>query len=146
MSTSTLYDRDFYAWANEQAGLLRNGKLTQADIEHIAEEIESMGKSEKRELVSRLTILLLHLLKWQFQAPKRSKSWQNSVEVQRISLDSHLRDNPSLKSVLDSSISEAYRVARLEAENETGIDKNTFPVTCPWSFDQMIAEDFWPEA
>ncbi len=146
MSTSTLYDRDFYAWANEQAGLLREGKLTQADIEHIAEEIESMGKSEKRELVSRLTILLLHLLKWQFQAPKRSKSWQNSVEVQRISLDSHLRDNPSLKSVLDSSISEAYRVARLEAENETGIDKNTFPVTCPWSFDQMIAEDFWPEA
>ncbi|MDX5929660.1 DUF29 domain-containing protein [Acidiphilium acidophilum] len=146
MSTSTLYDRDFYAWANEQAGLLREGKLTQADIEHIAEEIESMGKSEKRELVSRLTILLLHLIKWQFQAPKRSKSWQNSVEVQRISLDSHLRDNPSLKSVLDSSISEAYRVARLEAENETGIDKNTFPVTCPWSFDQMIAEDFWPEA
>ena len=146
MSTSTLYDRDFYAWANEQAGLLRDGKLTQADIEHIAEEIESMGKSEKRELVSRLTILLLHLLKWQFQAPKRSKSWQNSVEVQRISLDSHLRDNPSLKSVLDGAISEAYRVARLEAENETGIDKNTFPVTCPWSFDQMMAEDFWPEA
>ena len=146
MSTSTLYDRDFYAWANEQAGLLRAGKLTQADIEHIAEEIESMGKSEKRELVSRLTILLLHLLKWQFQAPKRSKSWQNSVEVQRISLDSHLRDNPSLKSVLDGAISEAYRVARLEAENETGIDKNTFPVTCPWSFDQMMAEDFWPEA
>ena len=146
MSTSTLYDRDFYAWANEQAGLLRDGKLTQADIEHIAEEIESMGKSEKRELVSRLTILLLHLLKWQFQAPKRSKSWQNSVEVQRISLESHLRDNPSLKSVLDGAISEAYRVARLEAENETGIDKNTFPVTCPWSFDQMMAEDFWPEA
>ena len=146
MSTSTLYDRDFYAWANEQAGLLRDGKLTQADIEHIAEEIESMGKSEKRELVSRLTILLLHLLKWQFQAPKRSKSWQNSVEVQRISLESHLRDNPSLKSVLDSAISEAYRVACLEAENETGIDKNTFPVTCPWSFDQMMAEDFWPEA
>ena len=144
MSNSTLYEQDFYAWANEQAQLLRTGKLSEADIEHIAEEIESMGKTEKRELVSRLTVLLLHLLKWQFQPARRGKSWKNSVEVQRISLRSHMRDNPSLKSSLDDAIIEAYRVAQLEAENETGIDKDSFPSVCPWSFEQMMAEDFWP--
>lgn len=144
MSNTGLYDRDFYAWANEQAGLLRAGKLSEADIAHIAEEIESMGKTEKRELVSRLTVLLLHLLKWQFQPARRGKSWKNSVEVQRISLRSHMRDNPSLKSSLDDAIIEAYQVAQLEAENETGIDKDSFPSVCPWSFEQMMAEGFWP--
>lgn len=144
MSNSTLYEQDFYAWANEQAGLLRAGKLSEADIAHIAEEIESMGKTEKRELVNRLTVLLLHLLKWQFQPARRGKSWKNSVEVQRISLRSHMRDNPSLKSSLDDAITEAYRVAQLEAENEIGIDKDFFPSVCPWSFAQMMADDFWP--
>jgi hypothetical protein len=146
--SAQLYDLDFYAWANEQAGLLRAGKLSEADLEHIAEEIESMGKTEKRELVSRLTVLLLHLLKWQFQPDgvpeRRGKSWRNSVEVQRIRLASHLADNPSLKAKLAIAIGEAYRLARLETENETGIDKDIFPATCPWSFEQMMAEDFWP--
>ncbi|MCT6678023.1 DUF29 domain-containing protein, partial [Staphylococcus aureus] len=81
MSNSTLYEQDFYAWANEQAGLLRAGKLAQADIEHIAEEIESMGKTEKRELVSRLAVLLLHLLKWQFQPGRRGTSWQATIRL-----------------------------------------------------------------
>ena len=87
---STLYDRDFFAWSNEQAALLRAGKLGEADIGHIAEEIESMGKTEKRELISRLTILLLHLLKWRFQAAKRAPSWEASVRVQRNRLADHL--------------------------------------------------------
>jgi hypothetical protein len=99
MGSATRYGQDFFAWANEQAGLLRAGRLAEADIAHIADEIESMGKSEKRELVSRLTVLLLRLLKWQFQAALRSHSWRNSVRVQRISLDSLIRDNPSLMSV-----------------------------------------------
>ena len=145
MDNSTLYDRDFYAWANEQAGLLRAGRLADADIAHIAEEIESMGKSEKRELVSRLAVLLLHLLKWRFQTARRSRSWQNSIEVQRIRLEAHLRDNPSLKAVLEEAVADAYRVARLEAENETGLDRTAFPSTCPWLFEQMMAEGFRPE-
>src|ERR1700676_1028911 len=91
------YDRDFYAWANEQAALLRAGKLAQADLAHIAEEIESMGKTEKRELVSRLTVLLLHLLKWRFQPELRGTSWRLSVEEQWLQVASHLADNPSLK-------------------------------------------------
>ncbi len=143
--SNTLYDQDFYAWANEQARLLRAGDLSAADIEHIAEEIESMGRSEKRELVSRLTILLIHLLKWRFQPDMRTKSWRKNVTVQRVRLESHMRDNPSLKSTLAEGIKEAFRVARLEAEAETGIDESTFPTVCPWSFEQLMDEDFWPD-
>jgi hypothetical protein len=144
MNDSTLYEQDFYAWANEQAKLLRSGKFSEADIAHIAEEIESMGRTEKRELVSRLTVLLLHLLKWEFQPTLRCPRWRNSVRVQRIGLASHLRDNPSLKSVLGDAIAEAYRVARIEAESETGIAEDAFPSAWPWAFDKLMAEDFWP--
>lgn len=145
MRNSSLYERDFYAWANQQAGLLRAGRLSEADIEHLAEEIESLGKAEKRELVSRLTVLLLHLLKWQFQPDLRGNSWRNTVRVQRIALQDHLADNPSLKSVLAEAIAAAYRVAGIEANTETGLPESAFPAACPWSFDQMMKDDFWPE-
>ncbi|MGH7153310.1 MAG: DUF29 domain-containing protein [Acetobacteraceae bacterium] len=144
MRNSSLYEHDFYAWANEQATLLRARRLSEADIEHIAEEIESMGRTEKRELVSRLTVLLLHLLKWQFQPGLRGNSWRNTIRVQRISLTSHIKDSPSLKAVLDEAIAEGYRIARLQAENETGLSEQAFPPGCPWLFEQMIADDFWP--
>jgi Domain of unknown function DUF29 len=85
--SNSLYERDFYAWANQQAALLRDGRLAEADIEKIAEEIESMGRSEKRELVSRLTILLQHLLKWHFQPGRRSVSWGPSIENTRLQLE-----------------------------------------------------------
>jgi hypothetical protein len=144
MSNSSLYERDFYAWANEQAALLRANRLAQADIENIAEEIESMGRSEKRELVNRLIVLLLHLLKWQYQPGLRGSSWHSSIRVQRISLESHLQDNPSLKAVLPTAIIEAYRIARIEAENETRLPETTFPPSCPWPFEQISDENFWP--
>lgn len=92
---TTLYDRDFFAWSLEQAKLLRARKLAEADIEHIAEEIDSMGRTEKRELISRLSVLLLHLLKWRYQPEKRSLSWEASIRVQRNRLADHLDDNPS---------------------------------------------------
>ena len=142
--SANLYDRDFYAWANEQAGLLRAGKLTQADIEHIAEEIESMGKTEKRELVSRLTVLLLHLLKWQYQPGHRGASWQATIRVQRRDLARHMRDNPSLKAVVPEAIVDAYGDAIIEAGAETGFPESTFPATSPWSFEQVMDEIFWP--
>jgi len=144
MSNSSLYERDFYAWANEQAALLRANRLGQADIEHIAEEIESMGRSEKRELVSRLIVLLLHLLKWEYQPELRGASWRSSIRVQRISIESHMQDNPSLKAVLPAAIAEAYRVAKIEAEDQTSLPESTFPAACPWTFGQMADEDFWP--
>ncbi|PWC66684.1 hypothetical protein TSH7_06010 [Azospirillum sp. TSH7] len=146
MDGSSLYDRDFYAWANEQAALLRAGKLDAADIEHIAEEIESMGRSEKRELVNRLVVLLLHLLKWRYQAPLRGNSWRLSIEEQRYRLAAHLRDNPSLKSSLGESVEDAYRLSLIAAERETGISRRVFPSECPWSFAEMMDESFWPDA
>ena len=146
LSISSLYELDFYAWANEQAALLRAGKLSQADIEHIAEEIESMGKTEKRELISRLTVLLAHLLKWQYQPVRRGASWEVTIGTQRRALDRHLKDNPSLKSKLDEAIADAYLDARGEAYVETALPKATFPTECPWTFEQMMDETFWPES
>lgn len=142
---ASLYERDFHAWANEQAGLLRAGKLAEADIVHLIEEIESMGRSERRELVNRLTVLLLHLLKWRLQPALRGNSWRLSIKEQRIRLASHLEDNPSLRAEIAPAILQAYRLAALEAERETGLLESTFPATCPFSFEQMMDERFWPE-
>ncbi len=141
---STLYDRDFFAWSRQQAELLRAGELGQADIEHIAEEIDSMGRAEKRELVSRLSVLLLHLLKWQHQPDKRGPSWEASIRVQRNRLADHLDDNPSLKPLLPQALASAYRDAALEAVAETGLVGSTFPETCPWTVEQALDGGFWP--
>src|ERR1700761_8543952 len=117
-SRSTLHETDFYAWAQEQAELLRTGRAADADLALIAEEIESMGKTEKRELVSRLTILLLHLLKWQFQPDRRGASWRVSIQNARDDIADHLADNPSLKPQLGAAIAAAYRRARRQAAAE----------------------------
>lgn len=143
--SASLYESDFYAWANEQAALLRAGKLNAADIENIAEEIESMGRSEKRELVSRLTVLLMHLLKWQYQPLLQGPSWRTTIRIQRSRIIDHLADNPSLKSQISEAMIRAYREARMEAAAETGLKEITFPAACPWSFDRVMDEDFWPE-
>ena len=103
----TNHDTDFHAWANDQATLLRAGRYAAADMEHIAQEIESMGKSEKRELVSRLTVLMLHLLKWRHQPAGRCSSWETSIRIQRIQTQEHLADNPSLKAKLDEAVASA---------------------------------------
>jgi len=141
---SPLYDRDFYAWSREQAELLRAGKLAAADIEHIAEEIDSMGRTEKRELISRSSVLLLHLLKWRYQPEKQSPSWEASIRVQRNRLADHLDDNPSLKPLLPQALAAAYRDAALEAVAETGLTGSTFPATCPWTVEQVLHSGFWP--
>jgi hypothetical protein len=145
-SAPSLYDADFYAWANQQAALLRAGRLSEADIENIAEEIESMGKSEKRELVSRLSVLAMHLLKWQFQPELRSRSWRLTIAGQRLELGRHMRDNPSLKSKMDDAIADAYRSARIEAARETALELTSFPNACPWTYAEITNDDFWPEA
>ena len=144
MRNSQLYEHDFYAWANEQSALLRAGRLSEADIEHIAEEIESMGRSEKRELASRLKVLLAHLLKWQHQPGNRGNSWRLTIEEQRREVTDHLADNPSLKDRLPEAIASAYPGAVLVAARETGLGREIFPAACPWSFEQIIANDFWP--
>ncbi len=141
----SLYERDFYASSNQQAALLRAGKLQHADIEHIAAEIESMGKTEKRELIGRLTVLLLHLLKWRFQSAKRAASWEASVKVRRNRLIDHLDDNPSLKPLAPSALATAYRDAVIEAIAETGLPEPMFPEACPWTIEQVLSAEFWPD-
>lgn len=145
MTDAILYGQDFYAWANEQARLLRSGRLAEADIQQIAEEIESMGRQEKRELVDRLAVLLTHLLKWQFQPTLRSTSWRLTIEEQRQRLADHLDDNPSLQATLADSIAAGYRLARIGAARETGFDRARFPSVCPWPFELAMADCFWPD-
>ena len=125
------HERDFYAWASEQAALLRAGDWARADVEMIAQEIESMGKTEKRELISRLSVLLLHLLKWRFQPGLRGTSWRLTIEEQRYKVADHIEDNPSLNAIRDDAIATAYRYARVEAERETGLARETFPGGLP---------------
>ena len=144
-SVSAKYEKDFYAWANEQAALLRAGELAAADIEHIAEEIESMGRAEKRELISRLAVLLLHLIKWKFQPSLRSNSWRNSVRIQRRDLTRHMTDNPSLNAFIGEAMSGTYGDATITASDETGLLESAFPDACPWTFEQVMSEDFWPD-
>lgn len=139
------YNKDFYAWLMKNADSLRQHKFNEVDIEHVAEELESMGKSEKRELTSRLTVLLAHLLKWKFQPALRSRSWKNTILTQRIDILELLEDSPSLHYELGERITIAYEKARLSAEDETGIDKNNFPDVCPFTFEQLLKKDFLPE-
>jgi hypothetical protein len=143
---SGLYDQDFNAWTEQQADLLRAGRWADLDVQHLIDEIESMGRSERKELVNRLVILMLHLLKWRYQPALRGNSWRLSIKEQRIRLSSHLDDNPSLKAYLDEAIVRAYRLAVIEAEKQTGLPAATFPAQCPFTFADMADEQFWPDA
>jgi predicted nucleic acid-binding Zn-ribbon protein len=139
------YDRDFYAWVNEQAALLRAGDVSRADVENIAEELERLGRTEKREFVGRLTALLSLLLKARFQPRKRSASWKTEIASARGQLLEHLQDNPSLKDKLPEAIASAFRNARRSAMDDAGPEDSALPVACPWAFERMVDEKFWPE-
>lgn len=140
---STAYNSDYYAWTQAQAKLLREGKLSELDVAHLAEEIEDMGKSEKRALETRLEILFIYLLKWQFQTAYRSTSWELTIKEQRKRLAKHLKENPSLKAVLADSIGDAYELAVLGATRETGL--KDFPEKCPYTLEQLFDSKFFPE-
>lgn len=140
-----LYEADFYAWTQQQSQLLKDGQLNQIDIANLIEEIESMGKSELRELESRLESLFIQLLKWQYQPVYHTDSWRYSIEEQRAKLADHLIDNPSLKHKLPDALNRAYNYAIRSAAKETGFAKETFPSACPWTFEQAMDEGFWPE-
>jgi hypothetical protein len=135
-----LYDSDFYAWSNQQAALLRSGDFARADIAHIAEEIETLGRSEKRELESRLTVLLMHLLKCRSQPDRRGRSWQLSIDNARHAIERHLRENPSLKAKLREILADAYDIARREAAVEADVPLRAFPPENPWTFGQAMQD------
>ena len=140
---STTHETDFYAWTNEQVQLLKTGQLNQIDWQNIAEEIEDMGRSEKRQLESRLEILIMHLLKWQFQPNLRSRSWQLTIKEQRLRLEKILQKNPSLQPTLTEAIEDVYPLATLSAERETGL--SLFPETCPYTLIEILSPEFLPE-
>lgn len=145
MGIATNYESDYYGWTQEQAALLRAGKLDQVDMSHLIEEVENMGASERRELLSRLGILLGHLLKWQYQPEFRGQSWIRTIREQRRMIQLHLKQNPSLKAKVTEFIIDGYALGRGLASDETGFPESTFPAECPWGFDQLLALDFWPE-
>lgn len=137
---TTAYETDIVAWAKEQAEFIRTGQYDQLDLTHIAEEIEDVGKSERRELYNRLSVLMMHLLKWQFQSNRRSAGWQATITEQRYRLERLLRDTPSLKTELENEIKEEWRGAVLAACADTGLAESTFPVQCPWSVAQVLGD------
>lgn len=139
------YDDDFFAWTKEQADLLRAGEFTQLDIENVAEELESIGRSARSELRNRLAVLVMHLLKWQYQPAFRSPSWSGTVREQRRQVKYLLEESPSLRSPVLQDLARIYSLACPKAVAETGLAETTFPADCPFTPDQILAEDFLPE-
>ena len=140
------YEKDFYGWAITNAALLKQGKFSEVDMEHVIGEMESLGRSNRRELVSRLGILIAHLLKWEYQPDLKNKSWKGTIVRQRIDINDVLEENPSLKSQLDTIISKSYRYALAILEEETPLDLKLFPEECRYAFSQIMDEKFYPKA
>jgi hypothetical protein len=136
----SLYEQDYYQWTIEQANLLRAGALSQLDIENLIEEVESMGRSEKRELVHRLTVLITHLLKWDYQPEHRGRSWENTIRIQRIDIRQVLKSSPGLKNQFEDAVVSAYEKAVIFAADETGLPESAFPETCPYAIKQIMGE------
>ncbi|NDK97859.1 DUF29 domain-containing protein [Photorhabdus bodei] len=141
----TRYETDVVAWANEQAALLRAGKLSEIDIANIAEDIEDVGKSEQRELASRMAVLIAHLLKWKYQPSDRGTSWERTIKAQRKEILYDLKESPSLKTKLDDSnwVDVVWSKAVASAMNETGLD--VFPDVSIWGMSQILSPEFYPE-
>jgi len=137
----TDYNRDFYSWLMEQAGHVRAGRWDAIDRGNLAEEIESLGREQFNKLESALRVLMMHMLKWDYQPERRSRLWAISIRQQRLEIDDVSADNPGLKSRIAEAIGRAYRKARLEAAKETTLDEETFPATCPYSWDDIVSRD-----
>lgn len=141
----SLYEADGYAWYMEQARLIREGRLEEADLENIAEELADMGRSEAAKLRSMLRLILLHLLKWKYQPQRRTRSWTVTIGRERVNVPSHMRANPSLKSRIAEDFAWAYDDARQEAAVETGLPLDTFPQVCPFTLEQALQQGWMPD-
>lgn len=141
------YEKDIIAWANEQASFIRAGRFELLDLEHLAEEIEDVGKSEQRELENRMAVLLAHLLKWQYQPARRGASWEKTIKVQRTQVNRRIQKTPSFKHTLQDTEwwEDTWGDAITQASKETGIELTVFPESCPWTSEQILDQDFFPE-
>jgi predicted DNA-binding ribbon-helix-helix protein len=140
------YDADFYSWTIAQSAALREGRWTELDLAHLAEEIEDLGKEQFSKLESALRLILMHLLKWDLQPDRRSRSWVISIRRERMNYLDVLRDNPGLKPRRDEALDRAYGRARLDAAEETELPMKHFPVECPYTFGDILDRSIeWPD-
>jgi hypothetical protein len=139
---NSLYESDFYGWTELQAKALANRQVEALDWQNLREEIISLGKQEYRELVSRLTVLVGHLLKWEYQPDKRSRSWFLTIREQRRAIRRHLEGNPSLKSRIPTALSDAFEAGVDLALRETDLPIRTFPSHCSFTFEEIMADHF----
>jgi hypothetical protein len=152
LTNADLYDRDLYAWTQEQAALLQGGCFDRLDIPHLVEELQLMGGSERGELANRLIVLLTHLLKLYVAAPhlpmdlqRASAGWRRTCRTQRLRIAKVLRRNPSLRRTVPDELVDAYEIARVEAAGDLAIAELAVPARCPWRVEQILDADFWPE-
>jgi hypothetical protein len=137
------YNEDYAGWVEDTARAIEDGRFDQIDRAALADEVRDLGKSERARIESALRILVLHLLKTKYQPDKRTRSWEASIRVQRKHAAEFLRESPSLRPDLPKLLSNAYDDARIDAANETGIDIDTFPDTCEWTVEEVLAQR-WP--
>ena len=142
--SSPTYETDFYAWTQQQAKFLQEEKWSCLDIPNLVEEIESLGRQERRELKNRLGVLLGHLLKWDFQPESRSRSWLATIREQRSQVLQLIEENPSLQPELPELLKTAYRSALNLAVKETSLSYRVFPQECSYSLDQVLDSGFFP--
>jgi hypothetical protein len=140
----TLYEKDYYLWLKNTANLLREENLARLDLPHLIEEIEDMGKRERRSLYSNLKILLMHLLKYRYQPEKRSHSWRYTIEEHRQRIAEALSDSPSLKGYLPEVFDKCYQDAKKLAAKETGLALEAFPKESPFTIDETLDSDYLP--
>ena len=140
-----LYEEDFYLWTQRMAEALRSRNFDALDLENLLDEVESLGRSDRRELKNRLVILLHHLLKWQFQAEMRSGSWKGTLSEQRRRIRNVLDDSPSLQSFLAASVEECYQDARQEASDKTELAIVIFPEVCKYTIEEILSVEFLPD-
>ena len=143
---STPIDTDYAQWCAEQGALLREGRVSGLDRENLAEEIESLGRSDKREIANRLGTLLLHLLKWQLQAERRKAGWLLTIRERRHQIKKLIDESPSLKTYPGKQLSSEFEFARLKAIDETGMPERNFPVDCPYQIADVLNQEFFPGA
>lgn len=144
VALSDHYETDFYAWTQDQAEKLRARRHNEIDWENVAEEIDSLGRSQKKEIRNRLTVLLHHLLKWHFQPEKRTNSWRASIIEARDEITIEIDDSPSLRSYPGTVLDRQYTLGRLKAMDETGLAESVFPELSPYSIEQVLDPTFMP--
>ncbi|MBD1852196.1 DUF29 domain-containing protein [Leptolyngbya sp. FACHB-711] len=136
---------DFNQWINQTVQQLRDRRWHEIDIEHLIDEVEDLGKRERRGITSQLVRLLLHLLKWQYQPQRRSDSWLDSITDARTQINLAIEDSPSLKNYAAEQLQASYDRARQQAAKQTGLAIFTFPEECPYTIERVLNEDWLPE-